>query len=558
MNVTVSKELAARNPQFFKGKLGIDLRRYDYNAGQDANIDVLNADELREFREIAEQNSDTKGAKTLVRDIASWEKAISGNIRDVKVRKLNQAPAILANFIRASGRKHVYKRYRDGDGSIVLAYYVEKIEYVPLARYSPPAVKITARYEEFGTVHTREWRFAAEECVNKTPPEILRSAGLLLENSTLRTDYESVYAEWEKWRFAYGTQFLAVGVADTNGIDGNYKDGDSYNYHFNQKPTRLDQGGIPARVVIDVYQETEKERREKNQVTDSFWRGKIELGKAEKDEEEEELTFADVPVHPYVVIFDLKRHKRSRLHISNLTLYNYNPEIRKNLVLPERHSNLIDTLLAKENEQFKDVIDGKSGGIVVLCQGRPGTGKTLTAEVYAESLQRPLYTVQCSQLGINSEALEENLLKVLARGRRWGAVMLLDEADVYVNNRGSDLVQNAIVGVFLRVLEYQSGVLFLTTNRGDMVDDAILSRCTARIVYEPPGIHGQYKIWKGLAEANGVELSKEVLQGIANRNPEVTGRDIKNLLKLAILVSNHNGVPINADLIDAVKEFKPA
>lgn len=556
MNVTIHKELASCNPEFFKKKLGV--HRYDYNATQDANIGVLTLEELNEFKEVVEKNIDKKGAKTLVRDIMSWQNAISGNIRDVKVRKLNQAPGILANFIRGSGRRHIYQRRREGDSSVVLAYYVEKIVYVAATRYSPPCVKIMACYEEFGVIERREWTFAAEECVGKTPPEILRAGGLLLENSTLRADYEAVFVEWEKWRFAYGTQFLAVGAADTNGIDGNHKD-DDYRYYYNTKLVRLDQGGIPARVVIDVHQETEKDRRSKGQVSDAFWRGKT---KDEDDDDEivegEMPEVPDVPVHPYVVIFDLKKHKRSRIHISCLTLYEYNTNIRENLVLPTRHSNLIDTLLAKENEQFKDVVDGKSGGIVVLCQGRPGTGKTLTAEVYAESLRRPLYTVQCSQLGIDSEELEHNLLKVLARGRRWGAVMLLDEADVYVNARGSDLTQNAIVGVFLRVLEYQSGVLFLTTNRGDMVDDAILSRCTARIVYEPPGVDGQTKIWAGLAAANGVALPAHTLADIARRNPEVTGRDIKNLLKLAILVSNHNGVPIDADLIDAVKEFKPA
>ena len=58
---------------------------------------------------------------------------------------------------------------------------------------------------------------------------------------------------------------------------------------------------------------------------------------------------------------------------------------------------------------------------------------------------------------------------------------LLDEADVFVLERGLDLVQNAIVAEFLRTLEYFDGLLFLTTNRMNGVDEAILARCAAVI-----------------------------------------------------------------------------
>ena len=99
-------------------------------------------------------------------------------------------------------------------------------------------------------------------------------------------------------------------------------------------------------------------------------------------------------------------------------------------------------------------------------------------------MQRPLYSVQCSQLGLEPADLERELLKIFTRAARWNAILLLDEADVYIHRRGSDIQQNAIVGVFLRVLEYYSGVMFLTTNRAELVDDAIASRCLARIDYQ--------------------------------------------------------------------------
>ena len=44
------------------------------------------------------------------------------------------------------------------------------------------------------------------------------------------------------------------------------------------------------------------------------------------------------------------------------------------------------------------------------------------------------------------------------RAQRWGAVMLIDEADVYIKRRDDDITMNAVVGVFLRVLEYFNGL----------------------------------------------------------------------------------------------------
>ena len=48
-------------------------------------------------------------------------------------------------------------------------------------------------------------------------------------------------------------------------------------------------------------------------------------------------------------------------------------------------------------------------------------------------MQRPLYSVQCSQLGLEPADLERELLKIFTRAARWNAILLLDEADVYIH-----------------------------------------------------------------------------------------------------------------------------
>jgi len=86
--------------------------------------------------------------------------------------------------------------------------------------------------------------------------------------------------------------------------------------------------------------------------------------------------------------------------------------------------------------------------------GPPGTGKTLTAEAIAELLKRPLYSVSVGELGTTVEKLEEKLREILEVAHLWNAVILLDEADIFLEKRSdNDIHRNAMVGIFLRLLE---------------------------------------------------------------------------------------------------------
>jgi SpoVK/Ycf46/Vps4 family AAA+-type ATPase len=265
---------------------------------------------------------------------------------------------------------------------------------------------------------------------------------------------------------------------------------------------------------------------------------------------------SELPVHPWMTCFNLRGHQRVRLHMSQTQEYVYDTQMRNKLVI-DANSRLLIEMLLHQREQFKDVIAKKGGGAVILCAGPPGTGKTLTSEIFAESEKRPLYSVQCSQLGTSADQLEKSLLKIFARAQRWKAILLLDEADVYIAKRGSDMNQNAIVGVFLRVLEYYNGVMFMTTNRAESVDDAVLSRCVARIDYENPSKADQVKIWHILAATSGLTVGAGVAEEIASKY-SLSGRDVKQILKLSGLVAYARKLTaIDAQVIEFCMRFKP-
>ncbi len=105
-----------------------------------------------------------------------------------------------------------------------------------------------------------------------------------------------------------------------------------------------------------------------------------------------------------------------------------------------------------------------------------------------------------------SRTMETALKEVLTRAQRWGAVMLIDEADVYIKRRDDNIAMNAVVGVFLRVLEYFNGLLFLTTNRVDDIDEAIVSRCIALIKFHPPDAAARRRIWGVMAEQFALDV----------------------------------------------------
>ena len=90
----------------------------------------------------------------------------------------------------------------------------------------------------------------------------------------------------------------------------------------------------------------------------------------------------------------------------------------------------------------------------------------MTAEGISELLKCPLYMASAGELGTDSRYLEVELQKILDICHAWGAILLLDEADVFLEKRNMhDIHRNALVSIFLRQLEYFQGILFLTTNR---------------------------------------------------------------------------------------------
>jgi hypothetical protein len=179
------------------------------------------------------------------------------------------------------------------------------------------------------------------------------------------------------------------------------------------------------------------------------------------------------------------------------------------------------------------------------------THNTLTAEAVADLLRRPLYSVSIGELGTDITELERNLRNILEIATSWNAVLLLDEADIFLEARSThDVVRNALVGVFLRLLEYYQGVLFLTTNRVKNFDSAFHSRISLALCYPEHQADTRKHIWRNLTRFSNLNLSDSDLDQLATY--DINGRQIKNTIRLGLALSKKKDVTL-AELEGIIK-----
>ncbi|KAJ8130344.1 hypothetical protein O1611_g3284 [Lasiodiplodia mahajangana] len=302
---------------------------------------------------------------------------------------------------------------------------------------------------------------------------------------------------------------------------------------------------------------TRQRQKEVGPVSQSF---RYLLTKSDETEEEGRCTeLSDDLLYlcsPTLRGYSLKTKKWAIFYVDFLQPIKWNDRAFDALVLERDHKRVITTFVESHLANkgvFDDVIKGKGRGLIMLLEGPPGVGKTLTAEAVADKVQQPLYAISAGELGLHSTSVEKSLETALELATSWGAVLLLDESDVFLEKRSSDnLIQNSIVAIFLRLLEYYEGILFLTTNRVKAIDPAFHSRVHLTIQYPPLQANARRQIWNDLTRNshNLPYLSEKDLNEL--EKIEVNGREIKNLVKAAQLLATHRKSPLAIEDIRTV------
>lgn len=210
---------------------------------------------------------------------------------------------------------------------------------------------------------------------------------------------------------------------------------------------------------------------------------------------------------------------------------------------------------------------------MLLLYGPPGVGKSFTVEAVAEELKVPLYAMTAGDLGTKASQIEAALNRAFRACTLWKAVLLLDEADVFLAARNNDsLDRNEIVSgkclsftphpqdqpllalcanmneVFLRTLEHYQGILFLTTNRMENIDHAFQSRIDFILPYDDLSESSRREVWTKFIQHVGTDkfsVTSEEIDDLIRF--ELNGREIKNLVKSAFLLALEDKSKITAD-----------
>ena len=262
---------------------------------------------------------------------------------------------------------------------------------------------------------------------------------------------------------------------------------------------------------------------------------------------------------PYCYGFSFAAKQWGELLIDQLDEINFRDDAFQKLVLNEETKEILFSLTETSKiDNGKDVVDGKGGGCIFLLHGTPGIGKTLTAETISETLKRPLYMVSVGELGTTVNALEDNLRNILQVSASWNAVLLLDECDIYLEQRDLDIQRNALVGVFLRLLEYYNGILFLTTNRVNQIDKAFYSRISLAIKYPTLSNDARNQIWSNQMKLYDMKLNETDVKHLSDTF-DLNGRQIKNCVRIINSLAVCNKItPVLADylkVVNKVEEF---
>ncbi|KAJ5698189.1 P-loop containing nucleoside triphosphate hydrolase protein [Penicillium macrosclerotiorum] len=270
-----------------------------------------------------------------------------------------------------------------------------------------------------------------------------------------------------------------------------------------------------------------------------------------------------LPPRLHAFVLDVK--KWAQVLVNNLKETNdiNNEEGWKKLALDDDHKRNIRAMvtshfdrerrkIAKDDggRDIHDFTHGKGEGLVIFLHGVPGVGKTMTAETLSLALKRPLLRIDASDLEHkNPNQVSEVFKRRFEMSSSWGALLLLDEADVFLQDRKrSEIDQNALVSVLLRELEYFRGVLIMTTNRPVTMDPAVRSRIHYAVRYKELNEVNIGKVWNTffdqLNDTNCVPGERENIRkwfedGGARTlaRSKFTGRDVRNLFIGAQLLS---------------------
>ncbi|KAI1268830.1 hypothetical protein F5Y18DRAFT_439426 [Xylariaceae sp. FL1019] len=332
--------------------------------------------------------------------------------------------------------------------------------------------------------------------------------------------------------------------------------------------------------LVQVADGVEMRQRRENLASDTFLRQRLK-GERRYEIQPQALELRDedlVLLPKRMFAYALRERRFVPVNTNFLKPIRRQPGVFENLKILKDYKDIVRGLVASHFQRkalerryvdmstegpSQDLIQNKGRGLVVLLHGVPGVGKTATAEAVAQEYRKPLFVITCGDLGLTPSEVESSLSNVFRLANLWDCVLLLDEADVFLSQRSKlDMKRNALVSVFLRVLEYYNGLLFLTTNRVGTIDEAFKSRIHMSLYYPPLDKTQTRDIFRlNISKLREIETQRQEMTGespLLIKESEIidfagkhfeenarstgcwNGRQIRNAFQIASSLAHHN------------------
>jgi SpoVK/Ycf46/Vps4 family AAA+-type ATPase len=155
---------------------------------------------------------------------------------------------------------------------------------------------------------------------------------------------------------------------------------------------------------------------------------------------------------------------------------------KSDLIVSEKLSKQIDNIILEFSQRSKLNKSGYFNRRKILLEGLPGTGKTLTASIFATELKLPLFLVQTDKL--ISKYMGETgakLRQIFDAISQEVGIYFFDEFDSIGSERASDndvKEMHRVLNLFLQFIEQDSSdsIIIAATNSGNLLDQALFRR----------------------------------------------------------------------------------
>ncbi|MDP2692195.1 MAG: ATP-binding protein [bacterium] len=264
------------------------------------------------------------------------------------------------------------------------------------------------------------------------------------------------------------------------------------------------------------------------------------------------VRYGNETVFSIIKCFSVSKSHFMFIPITKIGSYAWDPTIFNKLSIP--YKERIRSFLGKNpNLEQYGIKFHKGRGKSLLLFGEIGTGKTMTVEAIAHSIQQPII-----RLDIEERSSMFAIHEAFATAERYNGIVFIDEADMLIADRYSGSARLEAIQILLKYLESFSGIVIFATNYNTKIDPAIENRIDMKIYYKmTEDIRTQ--IWKKLLPAKldtDFDFNK-------HKKHDLNGRDIQKIITFAgRRAANENKIRvpiryIEEEIIERLKEKAP-